>query len=179
MNDKKNNVCKLPEKDVNEIVPGLWLGNHVSARDKIFLDKFNIKYIINITENVPNLFQDIKYLRFPVRDKETCSIDTIKIFDISGRFIMNALKNGIGVLVHCKRGHHRSATIVAAFLMKYLKVNYITAIAYINYLRNCALRRKTCMMDGLFNYYLLLNGIKCKESKCGKVNNFFFCSCYK
>ena len=72
----------------------------------------------------------------------------------------NALSKNKSVLVHCKRGHHRSASIIAAFLMKNIGVDYLSSMAYINNIRPCALRRNTCMVKGLFNYYLECNGVK-------------------
>ena len=49
----------LDEPYATEIVPGLWLGNILSAQDREFIDKkpFNIKYIVNVTHNFPNYFK--------------------------------------------------------------------------------------------------------------------------
>lgn len=162
------------EKDVSEIIPNLWLGNHKAATSKKFIDKFNIKYIVNITPNVPNVFSHVEYLHIPVRDKETCNKELNKIFDDAGKFILSGLKAGSGVLVHCMMGHHRSASVVVAFLMKYLETEYLQAITYINSLRRCALVRNTCMTNALFAYSVHIrtnpSDGKCNCIGCENVN---------
>ena len=145
--------CKN-EKDVSEILPGLWLGNQEAAIDRKFLSEFKIKYIINITKDVPNMYKDITYLHIPVDDIDTCSMNLVKLYDEATAFIMSGLSRKENVLVHCKRGHHRSASVVGAFLMKYLGIDYLSTITYINSIRNCAMVRNTCMMNGLFKYYV-------------------------
>ena len=40
-------------RDVDQIIPGLWLGNYKSALDKSFLKAKGISIIINCTPNKP------------------------------------------------------------------------------------------------------------------------------
>ncbi len=172
-------MCNNPEKDVNEIIPNLWLGNVKAAYDKKFLDTYKIKYILTIMDNFDDKFKynDITYLVIPIKDINVCSRNMINIFDMATLFILHALKNKEGILIHCKKGHHRSAAIVVAFLIKYLKVNYLSAITYINHLRPCALTRKTCMSENLFQYYLHINNIKHCNKSCGLQKNVYICDC--
>jgi len=146
-------ICR-GENDVTEILPNLWLGNFKSALNIDFINEFNIKYIINITKDVPTPFPLIKYLHIPYNDIDTCGKNLNDIFDKTTELIYSALSNGTGILVHCQRGHHRSASIVAAFLIRYLNINYFDAINYVNTIRSCALRRKSCMVIALYSYYL-------------------------
>lgn len=146
-------VCK-GENDVNEILPGLWLGNYKSALNLDFINKFNIKNIINITKDVPTPFPLIKYLHIPYDDIDTCGKNLNATFDKTTELIYSTLSKGNGILVHCQRGHHRSASVVAAFLIRYLKIDYFDALKYINAIRPCALKRKSCMVLGLYSYYL-------------------------
>lgn len=170
-------MCEYPESDVNEIIPNLWLGNYKAAYSKEFLDNYNIKNIITIMDTFDNRYKynNINYLCFPLKDEDTCILDDI--FEKTNEFIYNVLKNNEKVLVHCKKGHHRSASIIAAFLMKYLEVDYMAAILYINHLRPCALRRDTCMTNNLFKYHLKLNNIKHCNRVCKSCNNIFYCQC--
>lgn len=151
--------CCAGEKDVSEIIPNLWLGNYKSALNKNFLNKYNIKYIINLTKDIPNLYlkEGINYLNIEVDDIDTCHKDLNKIFDECYDYIYKAIKNKNSILVHCQKGHHRSASIVAAFLMRYLNLDYITTMTYINIKRKCALTRNSCMSIGLYKYYLKYN----------------------
>lgn len=163
-------ICK-DEEDVSEILPNLWLGNYKSALNKEFIKKHGIKRIINITKDIPCLFPNIIYLHIQIDDYEACGKDLNKTFDNATDFIYESLKSREPILVHCKRGHHRSASIVTAFIIRYLDTDYIDALTYINKIRRCALVRNTCMMNGLFNYYITL--IHSREGKSHNIK----CSC--
>lgn len=169
------------EKDVNEIIPNLWLGNLKSAYDKQFLDNYKIKNILTVMDEFDNdyKYNDITYLVIPIKDEDTCDKNMINIFDVATLFIFNALKSNESILVHCKKGHHRSAAIVAAFLIKYLKIDYYSSLMYLNNLRPYALVRKTCMSDNLFKYYLHINNIKICNKLCGIKNRIYACKCTK
>ena len=174
-------MCDKLEKDVNEIIPNLWLGNVKAAYDKQFLNNYKIKYILTIMDEFNNEFKynDVTYLVIPIKDENSCTRNMINVFDMATLFILHALKKDEGILVHCKKGHHRSAAVVAAFLIKYLKVDYFSALAYLNHLRPCALVRKTCMSDNLFKYYLHINNIKTCDKSCGIKHNVYACKCIK
>lgn len=144
-------ICPL-EDDVTEVLPNLWLGNYKSALNTEFIKKFNIKYIINVTPNIPNICPFVKYLHIPITDNQTCYKNLNTLFDTATDFIYTALKQNTGILVHCMRGHHRSGTIVGAFLIRHLKIDFFDAVKYLNGLRNCAMRRPTCMVSALFHY---------------------------
>ena len=167
-------MCEFPEYDVNEIVPGLWLGNIKSAYDKTFLNNYSIKHILTLYEAFDNNYKysNINYLTIPIRDKQMCNgnVNMNEFFDKMSEFIYKALKNKESVLVHCKKGHHRSAAVVAAFLIKYYKFDYLTATKYINKLRPCALRRDKCMSHDLFKYNLHLKNIKGCNMHCQKYD---------
>lgn len=142
------------EADVTEIIPGLWLGNYKSAYSKEFLSKYKIKYVLTIMENFEHKYRynNIMYYCIPFSDKDFCSKNLIKIFENTSNFI-NKSNN---ILIHCKRGHHRSASVVAAYLLKYCNISYDAAILYINKKRPYALTKNKCITIGLFNYYLYL-----------------------
>lgn len=156
---------KYNEKDVNEVIPNLWLGNLKSAYSKHFLTKYNIKYIISIFENFDTKykFNNITYLYIPIKDKYIYSSNLIHLFNTTNDFIKSALDNNSPILVHCKRGHHRSASLVAAFLIKHKNIDYTQAITYINKLRPYSFRRDTTITKELFRYYLYLNSYTCNN----------------
>lgn len=54
-----------------EIIPGLFLGNSTHSEDSKALQKYNIKYILNVTPDLPNVYESagtIKYLQIPITD---------------------------------------------------------------------------------------------------------------
>ena len=55
---------------VNEIIPGLWLGNSKAALDINFLKQNKIDLIINCTPNIPFISNNINIetYRIPVND---------------------------------------------------------------------------------------------------------------
>lgn len=121
-------------KNANQIIPNLFIGNIKSAKDKEFIDKKQIKVIINCSKSIPNYFQfsdnSIEYYRIPVNDS-LLEEDINAMTDYLPQFvniINNALKNKKAVLVHCHAGRQRSACLVAAYLI--FKYNYTIDQAY-------------------------------------------------
>ncbi|ARF09468.1 dual specificity phosphatase [Indivirus ILV1] len=178
-------MCEFPEYDVNEIISGLWLGNIKSAYDRGFLYNYKIKHILTLYEEFDNSkkYNGINYFIIRIRDKDMCNGNTLDMFEQTNQFILQALKRKENILVHCKKGHHRSGAAVAAFLIKHCKYDYENAIQYINKLRPCALRRDKCMSNDLFKYSLLLKGINIKDcniqcQKYDKGNGMSRYGCY-
>ena len=108
--------------DVTEILPKfLWLGDYKSAHNTGFLKRNKIKLVINVTPDIANTGANhigIDVIRIPILNEEDY-IEYLKpmlpkICIHLKKLMIN--KKG-GVLIHCKRGHRRSATIVVAFLM--------------------------------------------------------------
>ena len=159
------------EKDASEIIPNMWIGNFKAAYNPEFINKYNIKFIINASKTIANIFESkhntpITYLTIPIDDKDMCFENLNKIYDKTNKFIYTALHNKVGVLIHCKNGKHISASIAVAFLIKYIKIDYLSAIIYINSIRKCSLISDTCMLHGLFKYYLINSQLLCKDAKC-------------
>ena len=167
------------EKDVNEILPKIYLGNEKSAYNIFFLKKYQIKHIIRIMPEFDfrNMAKNVNYLHIPLKDNEICSKNLNKLFDFVANYIANVIKKDEPILIHCKRGHHRSASLIAGFMIRHLGVDFNTSLEYINDLRPCALRRDACIVKSLFNYYLYLGGMSCKNFKCIKNNNVQKCYC--
>lgn len=168
----------IKENDVDEIIPNLWLGNLKSSSNKNFIDQYKIKNIMSVMNNhhLVQKYDNINYLTIPIRDKYVCDINLNKMLNYTCEYISDCLKNKNPILIHCKNGHHRSGVIVAAFLIKYLNMDYISAVKYINNIRPLALRRDTCMNNHLFEYSEHLKNKICKNKKCN-INGYFYCCC--
>ena len=147
----------MSENSADEIIPNLWLGNSMSALNWVFVCKNKIQYIVNITNDVPCIFNCVKYLQWAIRDQDICGkcLDLVEIIDRIVDFIHYGLRQNMGVLVHCKEGHHRSASMIMAYLIKYHSFSYHQSRQYIRSKRPSALKRTTCVMDGVQSYYLL------------------------
>lgn len=117
---------------VTQIIPQLWIGDKVIAQKKSFFDEKHIDVVVNCTKEV-KFIEGTKTYRLEIDDDLT--EDSIRlmyksIYNIID-FIDDEIEKGHNILVHCHKGIQRSATIVAAYLMKYGRINYTAAMAYI------------------------------------------------
>lgn len=144
---------KKSEPQVTKILPNLWLGDQQSAITGTFIHDAKIKYIINITPDTSKIkFAGIKYYKISIQDKNIRDSDQIMDMLIEmARIINNALINNQAVLVHCKRGHHRSAALVAFYLMKYHNINLPNAICLIKSKRPRSFRKMTNILCIILN----------------------------
>ena len=99
----------------------IYLGNAYNARDYYNLEENNIGMVINCSRTIPNYFEDdFEYERVDVND--TPGQDILKYIDEivvkMNKFLKKNPKKNI--LVHCFMGSSRSATIVIAYIMKYI-----------------------------------------------------------
>ena len=115
----------------NQIIDNLWLGNFISSLDEKFLVDNNIKLIINLSKNLKFItrsenLKNITFYRIPIQDNLSQESDEglIKSFNNAYRLIDKHLSNKQGVLIHCKAGMQRSATLVALYLMKKRNINF-------------------------------------------------------
>nr|CAD2159876.1 unnamed protein product [Meloidogyne enterolobii] len=112
------------------ILPFLYLGNVDTAKNRQTLEKCDIRYVINVTSDLPNYFEcdakdeqlnggngasDITYMRIPVDDN--CSHNLAQFFPEAISFIEHARSQKAGILVHCWAGISRSVTVCLAYLM--------------------------------------------------------------
>lgn len=111
-------VSSIKPVEPVEIEKGLFLGNASHSEDLKSLKKYNIKYILNVTPDLPNVFErdgHIKYLQIPITDH--WSQDLYTHFPNAIKFIDEARSKGAGVLVHCLAGVSRSVTVTLAYIM--------------------------------------------------------------
>jgi len=107
----------LKIKHYNEILPNLFIGNYYSIK----LQKYDL--IINCTKDLNDNFIKSKKIRIPINDnylfKNNEILNYIHFLDI----IDENLKNNKKVLVFCKFGFQRSATITLLYLIIKKKIN--------------------------------------------------------
>ena len=115
----------LKIKHYNEILPNLFIGNYYS----INLQKYDL--IVNCTKDLNDSFVKSKKIRIPINDnylfKNNEILNYIHFLDL----IDENLKNNKKVLVFCKFGFQRSATITLLYLILKKKINKSEAIALI------------------------------------------------
>lgn len=109
--------------NMQEIIPGVFLGEHSCAHSVTNLIENGIKYIVCVQQNIEEHLhrpqidgQAITYLTLDIADNVTENI--IRFFPKVRQFIDEALSKNCKVLVHGKSGNSRSATLVLAYIME-------------------------------------------------------------
>lgn len=115
---------------VTEIISRVWLGNKWASQDSDFLQKNNIKVIVNCTKDIPfceeyGKNKNVSFYRIPIDDPgseapwdENHEILYEKLPLITQKLYQHALQHA-PILVHCHAGIQRSASVVVALLMRY------------------------------------------------------------
>ncbi|XP_075883333.1 dual specificity protein phosphatase 6 [Nelusetta ayraudi] len=107
-----------------EILPHLYLGCAKDSTNLDVLEEYGIKYILNVTPNLPNLFEnagEFKYKQIPISDHWSQNLS--QFFPEAIGFIDEARSQKCGVLVHCLAGISRSVTVTVAYLMQKLSLS--------------------------------------------------------
>jgi len=136
-----NRLGNIPNYSM--IVPNLYLGNINTANDENFLIDNNIQAIINCTQNEPfhKYFENKETLRISINDsREEDNIEQFKSEIINAiNFIDDNINKNKPVFIHCYWGLMRSATVVAAYLIKRFNLTHIEAIHMVQEQRPFAL----------------------------------------
>ncbi|KAG2143057.1 hypothetical protein DEU56DRAFT_793264 [Suillus clintonianus] len=118
---------------MDEVVPGVWIGDLQSAMDVEGLKERNIFSIVTAMRGKVTIHA--AFNKYQINVDDSANEDVLVHFLPSISFIQNELDKRRGVLVHCGAGISRSATIVAAYLMYSLKLDPASAIDMIRTVR--------------------------------------------
>ncbi|XP_068109251.1 dual specificity protein phosphatase 7-like [Hyperolius riggenbachi] len=128
-----------------QILPYLYLGCAKDSANLDVLAKYNIKYILNVTPNLPNTFEnngEFKYKQIPISDHWSQNLS--QFFPEAISFIEEARSNKCGILVHCLAGISRSVTVTVAYLMQKLNLSLNDAYDFV--------KRKKSNISPNFNF---------------------------
>ena len=112
--------------NASKIIDNIWIGNMIDSKNEKFVRDKNIEVIFNLTSNVPNTFEGkIIYNNIYVKDNLMKSqINKLyESLDIETKKLRNYVLENKNILVHCRAGAQRSATLVAAYLIRYHKMD--------------------------------------------------------
>ena len=114
--------------DIDEIIDNIWLGNCSSAENVKDLKDKGIKKILTVMDQTgPEYKEEDGFIhkKYEIRDFEDKNI--IQYFGECLKFMKGEEK----ILVHCRAGASRSATIVIAYLMWTKKMEYGKALQFV------------------------------------------------
>jgi len=148
--------------NVNEIIPGLYLGDKRAATDLDLLSKLELSHILSVDlvplpQVVTSAFPNMAILQVNVADM--VNEDLLSHFEKSNKFIKEGIHHG-NVLVHCYHGVSRSTTLVLAYLMKSKKWSLARALDEVK-----AKRPIICPNEGFINQLELYEAMSCKLDK--------------
>lgn len=116
---------------------------------------------MNVTREIDNFFPGtFDYLNIRVYDDE--KTDLLKHWDNTFKYITKARKDGSKVLVHCKMGVSRSASVVIAYAMKAYDWDLQKALKHVKEKRNC-IKPNNSFISQLETYQGILDAMKNKE----------------
>ena len=119
--NKQNRIEPL-----NEILEGLFLGDHVAADNKYILSRSGITHILTIGAGLYPKFPQ-KYIYKWISEIDSPTTNLKQHFSACHKFISTASASGGCVLVHCYAGISRSATIMISYLMAQYDMTLPTA----------------------------------------------------
>ncbi|KAL0272423.1 UNVERIFIED_CONTAM: hypothetical protein PYX00_005397 [Menopon gallinae] len=144
-----------------EIFEHVYLGSEWNASNHEELQKNGVRHILNVTREIDNFFPGMfNYLNIRVYDDE--KTDLLKHWDDTFKYISRARAEGSKVLVHCKMGVSRSASVVIAYAMKAYNWDFKKAYDYVKQKRNC-IKPNCSFMSQLETYQGILDAMKNRE----------------
>jgi len=146
---------------VNEIYPGLWLGDIESSKNIEFLKGKNITCVVNCTKKQPfsDLISNENRLRVFVDDnlKSNELYNMYLQLDGACRFIYDKLPYS-NILVHCHAGRQRSVAVISAFFIKYADFEPEYVVKLIRTKRPVAGKPNINFLKSIKQYYSDLKG---------------------
>ena len=123
---------------MTKIVDRIYLGNYMNAESEHFIINNNIGLVINMAKelNKPEWTtlkrhnQEPIYVKFPLEDLPSQNIIPV-VFDVVAlmeKFLQTSKKN---ILIHCRAGISRSASMVIAYLMMKTGMSYLQVYEFV------------------------------------------------
>lgn len=138
-------LTKLGYKSYNKITKQLFIGDCVSSTSLDFLKKNNINVIVNCSKNF-KFIENIDVYKYRVNLHDDMCYSTILLMTeylkILSPILNKHIENNDNILIHCRCGMQRSATILAGLLMlryrikKWEAMHIIKAKRFITFLPN-------------------------------------------
>ncbi len=138
------------------IIDNIYIGSAFNAASSSIISEFNIKYIINVTNNINNYFenQNVKYTNIPIRDNNQDLIDNY--LENAYQSIINYQSQHLNdnILIHCFFGASRSVCVVIYYLMRKHKMCLDDALIFMKQ-RRYLIHPTTTLLNSVIKTYKL------------------------
>jgi protein-tyrosine phosphatase len=113
------------------ILPGIYLGGINEAYNFEWLKQHKVTHILNVAQDADCLFlNEFKYMKFDLEDIPTQKL--VNVFPQAYAFISYVINNPKNVLlIHCRAGISRSASILIYALMRRFGLTYNAALLFV------------------------------------------------
>lgn len=112
----------------DKIIENLYIGSCRAAMNYSILQKLGIKKILIAAHELNPYFpESFEYVKYDINDEEGENL--LPLFSKSAQWIGNNLSKNYPVLVHCKAGVSRSATLVISYLMSAKSYSFQEALS--------------------------------------------------
>jgi protein-tyrosine phosphatase len=129
--NKSKKTCII---EMKQIINCLYLGSYHDASDYVKLKNNNIKFILNVAEELTNKFpQEFTYYKIHLADDFKQNI--LSYLDELTNYIHKIISNNDNILVHCHMGISRSPAIIVAYLIKYQNMIYSNAFNFVKLIK--------------------------------------------
>ncbi|TPX64435.1 hypothetical protein SpCBS45565_g05844 [Spizellomyces sp. 'palustris'] len=128
-------------REMQEILPGLWLGPYQCSKNKDLLKSKGITHVLCIRDSnerhvVKTTFPD-DFVYHVIEVSESPMQNLIPYFPDAKQFIDYALERGGRVLVHCNSGISRSPSFVVAYVMMSQRWGFQESFTFVQNKRFC------------------------------------------
>ena len=116
-----------PNKIIEKNNINLYLGSAYNSANYDTLKSLKINKIINVTEEIPNHFEDeIEYLKIPILDNSSSHLSEEILHSVN-----DFVNENDNVYVHCYQGASRSAAIILHLLISKFQYDVDTGMDYL------------------------------------------------
>jgi len=152
---------------MDEVLPGLWVGDLPAALDAELLRENNIGSVLTVMRGKYSINAAFVHNQITIDDED--EEDLLSVLPSCVSWIDNELGKGRGVLVHCQAGHSRSPSIVAAYVMFVKEIPLESALEIIR-----TARPAIGPNDGFLGQLALFQETSYKLSRWNKPTRMFY-----
>lgn len=115
---------------IDEIVPGIFVGDEVASKDYDLLLPKGIRHVLNMAIEImsPVMGANIRFTKLGIED---CMMPRVGIWEKAAEVINATHEANLSQLVHCHMGISRSIAAMIAYFIRYRSIGFEESLALI------------------------------------------------